>query len=293
MLTSYQRMAYRLFGGPAASGVASNPHLRRSLQRAHIYLRPEVYLSSVYLTMVIALGVAFLPLLLVVAGVVAGVTDIPPRILAFLVPAPLVLTASIYLLALVIPDLRAVSRAREIDAKLPYALNFVTAMSSAGATPGQVFSSLARQPVYGAVAYEAAWISRDLELLGTDIVTALSRAIDRSPSARFQDLLQGAITTLTSGGSLKGYFQVKSEQFLYENRQDQRKFLEGLGVLAESFVTVVVAGPLFIIVILSVMTSLGSSAAQTLALGYILVFALIPLSQLGFAWTVKVMTPEA
>ncbi|HET6399721.1 MAG TPA: hypothetical protein VFH47_09235, partial [Candidatus Thermoplasmatota archaeon] len=59
------------------------------------------------------------------------------------------------------------------------------------------------------------------------------------------------------------------------------------------FVTVVVAAPLFLIVILSVMTSFGGSADDTLVLGYSLILVLIPLSQLGFAWTIKVMTPEA
>ena len=64
-------------------------------------------------------------------------------------------------------------------------------------------------------------------------------------------------------------------------------------MLAESFVTVVVAAPLFLIVILSVMTSLGGDAEQTLVLGYSLVLLLLPLAQFGFAMTIKTMTPEA
>ena len=37
----------------------------------------------------------------------------------------------------------------------------------------------------------------------------------------------------------------------------------------------------------------GGSPQETLLIGYVLVFALIPLSQFGFGWTIKVMTPEA
>lgn len=292
-LRRYERAAHGLFGAHATRAAADNPHLRLSLQKAHIYMRPEVYLSAVYLSMAIAVVATAVPLLLLGAAVAVGAIDLPTRAFMLLLPAPFVLAALTYVLSLVMPDLRAAGRAREIDAKLPYALNFITTMSSAGATPDQVFASLARQPIYGAVAYEASWISRDLRLLGTDIVSALTRAIDRSPSAKFQDLLQGAITTLTSGGDLKTYFIHKADQFMYENRQEQKKFLDGLGVLAESFVTVVVAAPLFLIVILSVMTTLGGNARQTLLIGYTLVFVLIPLSQAGFAWTVKVMTPEA
>lgn len=292
-LNKYSRYAHRVFAERALKTVERNPRLKLSLQRAHIYLRPEVYMAAAFLTMIlVAVGTA-LPILVLAVAMAVGFVQVPLRLLLFIIPIPFVAGAMLYLLAITLPDLRALGRAREINAKLPYALNFVTTMSSAGATPEAVFVSLSKQPVYGAVAHEAAWITRDVQLLGMDIITALGRAIERSSSTRFQDLLQGAITALSSGGDLKTYFINKSEQYLYENRQDQKKFLESLGVLAESFVTVVVAAPLFLIVILSVMTSLGGSATQTLLLGYILILLLLPLSQFGFAMAVKTMTPEA
>lgn len=292
-LTKYERFSFRVFGAYAARSVERNPRLKLSLQRAHIYLRPEVYLAAAHFTTVLIFVGTAIPVLILLVAMGAGLIDVPVRLVLLVIPIPFVAGAMLHLLAITLPDLRALSRARDINAKLPYALNFVTAMSSAGATPESVFASLSKQPIYGAVAHEAAWITRDVQLLGMDIVTALARAIERSSSAKFQDLLQGVITALTSGGDLKTYFANKSEQFIYENRQDQKRFLEGLGVLAESFVTVVVAAPLFLIVILSVMTSLGGSASQTLMLGYILVLGMLPLSQFGFAMAIKAMTPEA
>lgn len=292
-LRGYERLAYRWFGHRAEAAVDRNPRLRLSLQKAHIYLRPEAYVAAATLTTLLIIVGTALPILVLAGAVAAGVLEVPLRLLLLLLPIPAVAGAMMYLLAMVLPDLRATARARDINAKLPYALNYLATMAAAGGTPEAIFSSLARQPIYGAVAHEAAWITRDVNLLGMDIVTALSRAVDRSSSAKMQDMLQGAITALTSGGDLKVYFANKAEQYLYENRQDQKRFLDGLGVLAESFVTVVVAAPLFLIVILSVMTSLGGSASQTLLLGYILVLVMLPLSQLGFAITIKTMTPEA
>lgn len=292
-LRRFEQAAYRWFGARAARAVEDNPRLRLSLQKAHIYLRPEVYLAATTLTTILIVAGTGLPILVLAVAVIVGYVDIPVRIVLLAIPIPAVAGGMMYLLATVLPDLRAQTRARDINAKLPYALNYLTTMASAGATPEQIFASLAKQPIYGAVAHEAAWITRDVNLLGMDIVTALGRAIERSSSAKMQDLLQGAITSLTSGGDLRTYFYNKADQYLYENRQDQKRFLDGLGVLAESFVTVVVAAPLFLIVILSVMTSLGGSAYQTLLLGYVLIFALLPLSQLGFAVTIKFMTPEA
>lgn len=222
-----------------------------------------------------------------------GVLRSPGRILILLLVVPVVAFATMYLLYLVLPAVRGMNRARNIDAKLPYAINYVATMASAGATPESLFAGLAVQRVYGEVAVEAAWVARDVRILGLDVVTALQHAIDRTPSAKMQDFLQGTVTTLTSGGDLKAYFTGKAEQFLQDNRQEQKKFPDSLGVLAESFVTVVVAAPLFLIVILSVMSSFGGSAGQTMLLGYTLILVVIPLSQLGFAWTIKIMTPEA
>lgn len=292
-LRGYERQAYRWFGARANRSIERAPRLKASLQKAHIYLRPEAYLAAAMLTTVLVVAGTAIPILVLLAAVAGGAIDVPLRLLLLLLPVPFVAGAMMYLLANVLPDLRAATRARDINAKLPYALNYLATMAAAGATPEQVFSSLAKQPIYGSVAHEAAWVTRDVNLLGTDIVSALARASERSSSAKWQDLLQGAITALTSGGDLKTYFAQKADQYTFENRQDQKRFLDGLGVLAESFVTVVVAAPLFLIVILSVMTSLGGSADQTLLLGYMLIFIMLPLSQLGFAMTIKTMTPEA
>jgi len=292
-LHAFQRTAYRVFGRLAKERSEENPRLHLALQRAHILVRPDVYLASGYLAMLAIFLLTLVPVAVIVGMQASGVLSLPLVFYWLLLPLPVLVALSIYLTLLVLPDLKASSRARDIDARLPYALNYIATMSSAGATPQKIFGALARNPLYGDVQNEAAWIHRDLRLLGLDVVTALNRATDRTPSIKFQDFLQGAITALTSGGDLKTYFLTKAEQFMYENRQDQEKFLESLGVLAESFVTVVVAAPLFLIVLLSVMTSFGSSVDQVMTLGYMIVLVLLPLSQIGFAATIRFMTPEA
>lgn len=291
-LSRYQRFSYRVLGPRIDRSAKSNTHLRVSLQKAHIYLRPSVYLAYSYMNMLLVLGVGLFLVLTFAALSVLDILPIPTTLLVFLIPLPIFLAFVIYLLSQVLPDLRASSRARDIDAKLPYALNYISTMASAGVTPEKIFDSLSKQAIYGEVANEAAWIARDLQLLGRDLLSALSAAIDRSPSIRFQDLLQGAITALSSGEDLKAFFLAKSEQYVYENRQDQKKFLETLGILAESYITIVVAAPVFLIVLLSVMLMFGGSGRNMLVIGYLLVLVLVPLAQAGFATAIKSATPE-
>ncbi len=292
-LTQFQRSAFRRFGNTAQRLAHNNPHLSVALQRSHIMMRPEVYMASVLQTMALAALFAVIPGVLFLAAWAVGVIPGGGRLAWLLIPLPLVTALTVYLAALILPDLRARNRAREIEARLPYALNFISTMASAGATPPAIFHSLAGQKLYGSVSDEAAWIDRDLTILGYDVINALNRAIDRSPSAKFQDFIQGVITVLTSGGDLKTYLLAKADQFMYENQQEQKKFLESLGVLAESFVVVVVAAPLFLIVMLSVMTLFGGDARQMLLIGYVMVLMMLPLAQAGFAVTISSMSPEA
>lgn len=291
-LSRYQRFAYRLFGSFVSQSAKSNVHLRLALLKAHIPLRPEVYLSFAYLNM----AVGFVSSALVVGslGVLAvlDVVFLPIRAFVLLALFPLILASSVYLITFVLPDVRASSRSRDIEIKLPYALNYIATMASAGITVDKIFASLANQNVYGEVANEAAWISRDLQVLGKDVLGALNVALDRSPSAKFQDFLQGAIITLTSGGELKDFFRAKADQYAYENVREQEKFLDGLGVISESYVTLVVGAPLFLLVLLSVLTLFGTNPSSALLIGYSFILILLPLTQLGFAVAIKSLARE-
>jgi flagellar protein FlaJ len=66
-------------------------------------------------------------------------------------------------------------------------------------------------------------------------------------------------------------------------------------MLAESFVTVVVAFPLFLVVIMAIMAliSKGSGSSFVLTLLYVVVALMLPLSQFGFIFVIWNMEQEA
>jgi flagellar protein FlaJ len=101
------------------------------------------------------------------------------------------------------------------------------------------------------------------------------------------------VTTSTSGGQLKPYFLVKAEQFEKEDRLEMRQRMETLGMLAESFVTVVVAFPLFLVVIMAIMALISKgSSGFIVTLLYVVVGLMIPLSQFGFIFIIWNMEQE-
>jgi len=187
----------------------------------------------------------------------------------------------------------AKKRGKLVDKRITGAMSFISAMASADVPVDVIFKELSKQPVYGEVAKEAEWITRDTELLGVDILTAIRNAAGRSPSNKFQDFLQGVVTTSTSGGQLKPYFLMKAEQFEKEDRLEMRKRMETLGMLAESFVTVVVAFPLFLVVIMAIMALISKNQSGfVLSLLYVVVGLMIPISQFGFIFVIWNMEQE-
>jgi archaeal flagellar protein FlaJ len=266
--------------------------LTQQLQRARVPLRPEAYMASsvaaglmtfgVTLVLVASFVVVLLPLLsarMPILGRLTAVYWLLPFALGFL----------IYYASVSDLQSRAKKRAKDINLRLPYALNYVAAMASAGVIPMEIFHSLGKQRIYGEVSKEAAWIYKDIALHGYDIVNALKRAQDRSPSTKFQEFLQGAITTITSGGDLKNYFLEKAARYQWENQQDQKAFIDTMGLMAETYVTVAVAGPLFMIVMMAIIAIITGAGPTNLQL---LVYLMIPVINFGYVFLLKSMIPE-
>lgn len=288
----YITFAMGLFGNAARRSAAKQDKLRFALEQAHISMMPEAYVAVTWLhTIVAAFGFYLILALGMAVGIALGRPP-SPAVGAALLVLPIMVAATVYVGVATYPDYRAGERRRAIDRDLPYAVNYIAAMSSAGVIPTALLRDLAREKTYGEVAREMAWIVRDLNLLGYDLLTALQHGIARSPSRRFQEFLQGAKTTILSGGDLQAYFSSKADQYMADNRRIQKEYLESLGLMAESYVTVVIAGPLFMIVMLSIMLIVGRSTDSAELFLFFLIFIMLPIAHTGFTWVIRNLTPE-
>ena len=155
------------------------------------------------------------------------------------------------------------ARGVALEKYLPYAASYTAPMAAANATPHKIFKSLALNgDIYGEIAYDSAMIYRDVSLLGYDLLTAMKMAVYRAASPWMTEFFQGMVGTLTAGGSLKLYFLNRAAHYMRENRTRLQEFLESLAMLAESYVVVAVAMPLFLIVMLVIMFWVSGAGAQ-------------------------------
>lgn len=279
-LTPYQQFCWRTMGPFVKRKEKTNPKLEEDLQKAHMRIRPDEYIALVTMSAIITL------IVMIFVGMFIGFLFlfIEWGIWGFVIGALLIVIAPILVYAGMMssPNSKAKARKKDIDKKISSAMSFISAMASANVNVDVIFKELAKQPIYGEIQKEAEWITRDTELLGQDILSAVKSASLRTPSEKFQDFLQGVITTSSSGGELKPFFLIKAKQYEDERRLDLRSRIETLGMLAESFVTVGVAFPLFLVVMMSIMALVGSNPDFILMLLYVVCFGMIPGTQVGF-----------
>lgn len=287
-LNKYQKLSYRWFGHISEPRVSDK--LKHNLEAAHMNIRAGAYLSFVTLNAILSSVVTFI--VMSVFGIILlpinGVYLDNMMMVIFLVLLPVMVGGATYFVGLILPGGKAKGRGRRINGDLAYALNFISAMSSAGVTPTEIFNSLSKQDIYGEIKNEASWIYRDVALLGTDILSAIKANIERTPSTKFREFSQGMIVTVSSGGSLKSYFMSKASQYLGENRQSQKQLLESLGIMAESYVTAAVAGILLLLIVIPLMMIISGDFNATFL--YVLIFMVVPLIHIGFAVVIKSMS---
>ncbi|WP_440769601.1 type II secretion system F family protein [Natronorubrum sp. DTA28] len=188
------------------------------------------------------------------------------------------------------PGYVADNRARRIEAALPSTVAFVYALSRSGmAFPKVIRIVAAQEDTYGEAAAEFEVAVRNMDTFGMDVVTALQTMGRRSPSPQFAEFSQNLVSVLQSGHSLSAFLERQYHDYQEEAESQQERTLDLLATLAEAYVTVLVAGPLFLITILVV---IGIAVGDTLDPLQALVYLILPFGNLAFMIYLSVVTDK-
>lgn len=177
------------------------------------------------------------------------------------------------------PASKAAGRKRAINVTLPHAIVFLYALTYGGMNVIEAMRALANaEDAYGEVSREFDRIVKDMEYFGTDLPSALRNAREATPSKGFEQFLDDTLTVIDTGGNLTSFLGSESERYLTQARNEQEDLIEFLSLIAEMYITLLVAGPLFLIILLLVMGLLGG---ETIMQVYVIIYAAIPLLSLA------------
>lgn len=177
---------------------------------------------------------------------------------------------------------KRLARAREpaIDESLPRTVAFMFALSRSGMSQPRIIQVLARHEQYfGAAASELATVDRSINISGEDCFAATTRLARITPSDEFATFLENLSGVSRTGRPLSAFLRDAYERYSTEKRQRQDRLLDQLSALAEVYIALLVAGPVFLITVLVV---IDVSVGGTLTLVRLVVYGGLPLVALGF-----------
>ena len=290
--TSPWLFAYRFLGERTAMFLPLFKDADVNLQKSGMKVNFKVYVSLVVLTTAIFSAVALflIPLVLFSVFGLSTVSSILFGVGGSLFTMALTLTGFY-----IYPILRADSLKRALEDGLPFISGYMAILAGAGVPVANMFRSLAKVDASLAISNEARTVVRDMELFGMDVLSALEEASKRTSSARFKELLEGLIATVHSGGNMEKYLAQRSRRSMRLKKIALRRFADTLGVLAEFYVVLLVAGPLILVVMLGVMAMLGGGGQGLLdprLLLYLLTYLGIPLGSIVFLILLDVVSPR-
>ncbi len=286
--------AYRIFNLIIRTHMENYFRLQTKIRQAHIRMPVVMYASRMHFISILAAIIAgllgfwivqdiinsiYIPAIIYNIGnffhltynTIVNVLAIAVALMLFIIVQKIV-----YFTYILIPTLKSSIRQSSIDQSIPHAVIYLYALSRGGMNMLEIFKSLSTYShIYGATAREFNYIIRDIEYFGHDLLTAIRNASIRTPSEKLRDFFDGLVSVTSSGGNVTAYLKSKSDQYQYLAVREQKTFLDTLGVLAEIYISIFVAGPLFLITILVILGLIGPSAIKILI---VLIYVIIPFS---------------
>ena len=283
----YTKVAMRLFYPLTEAITPYFSGLKLELKKSNLKMSLQEYLSmGVLLTAIVfcfelpLLSIIFVLLLKnPLSGFITSITT------------TLILTSIFFISYINYPKILIRSKSKNIENFLPFASLHLATIASSKLSLSKMFQIFSRFAPYGELNNEIKKIESDISLFGLDVNTALERSIERTPSKNLKELLWGILSTNRSGGDLSVYLKEKSKTFMDEYRRKLYEFSQQLTIYIEIFLTAVILGAVFFVILTSIMSGIGGAAGSTLSIQFFLIFIYLPLVSVMFIWLIRTATP--
>ncbi len=229
---------------------------------------------------------------MVLAGIIAGVAGVAVGValaaVIVITPVefeyflPVILGAVFFQLCFgamyAMPSASASGRRKKIGEELPFFIGYMAMLAASSLTIEGIFRTIAKDGTNEEIVKDSAFIMRNVDLLGMDVLSSIDLLAKRSPHPTYSELLQGLIATIITGGNMEIYFASTLKVMMEEKRMMLKRLTEVMSIVAEMYTILLVVFPLMAIIMLAIMAimtpSLGGFDLQTLML--LLTYAFVP-----------------
>lgn len=284
-MITYTEVSLRFYGNISKNLKTYFMDIRDDIQRANMNYTLEEWISKALFTstivfvmcsatLALAFGFIVNPLIAVISAITLSAT----------------LSGILFFLFYSYPATLSRVRENKIKKVLPFSVSYLASIATGKVSGIVLFKTIAQFKEYSEVSNEAKNIVRDVEVFGMPISTAIKNQAKRTPSKEFRELLWGINSIMVAGGDIGPFLQQKSNEYMEDYRRRIRKYAQDLSLFVEIYMTLIITGSIFFIVLSSIMSTL-SGGMGTILLQTFVVFILIPLLSVGFIILIKSISP--
>jgi len=246
-------------------------------------------------------GMVFFSLLAAIFGAAIGIgisifMNVQP--VAFAVLLPIIVGAGLgqgtFFVLQILPVINVKSRSTKLTEELPHFIGYMATLATNGLSLEGIFKAIAQEDTKEEIVKDSKFITRNIHILGMDLLTAISDLIKRTPKGTYAELLEGAIITTQTGGDLKEYFLATAKVQLAEKKMTLKKTTESLGVIAEMYTILLIVFPLMAVIMLSIMAIMSPDLAgfDLITLMNLLTYVLVPFFGVLILFMMDTMVPK-
>ncbi|HSB57552.1 MAG TPA: type II secretion system F family protein [Nitrosopumilaceae archaeon] len=192
------------------------------------------------------------------------------------------------------PEINVGTRKRRLQEEAPYFIGYMATLAASGLTLEGIFKAIAKENTKEEFVRSARYIVRNVDILGMDIITALTDLIRKTPAEAFSELLEGLISTIQTGGNLKEYFTALAKVQMEEKKQVIQKMTASLGIIAEMYTILLVVFPLMAIIMFSIMATMATSflGLDITTMMMLIAYLLVPICGIMILLLIDGMVPK-
>jgi flagellar protein FlaJ len=283
-------LSFKFFKHSLDPTVSVFESIKPDLLKADIGLTLPEYVYAMFFSLLLFFVIEF-PIITIITSIV--LKDILLAVL-FSFTLNIVTILIVFFIFYTYPSLVAGKRKKDIEAALPFATTYMATIANSGAPPVTMFRVISQFEEYGEVSKEAEKIYRDVEVFGMDLVGAIRKTANRTPSEELKELLWGLDNVLTSGGNLGDFLHEKSRIFISEYRRRLEQYSRTLSLLIEIYLTLILVGSVFFIIITALMSVIGGGGMTNYLsfIQFLVIFIVLPFVSVGFIFLLKSVAPS-
>lgn len=251
----YKKAAITLFGGLTGRVIENFEPLRPHLRNTNMRILFKTWVSIIFMT-------SFVTYFAAICFVIffQMLFDFHPIFfMIYIVFIPVLAASFAFLIFYIYPIEVERNKVTSTDNNLPFAINHMSAIASAGIPPEAMFRLLTDAKEYGTIADTSRMIIRNIVVFNMSSINAIRDAADRTPSKKLKELMIGITSTIETGGNLISYLKEMSERSMFDYRIKREKYLSTLSTYADMYTGLLVSAPMLMLSTLATMNIIGGN----------------------------------